>query len=142
MRVPDQSERLPWTCYISPQQALDCRTLLAQHGVQVYLHTVMSTHHRLLATDASMKAITLSSTLGLLTCQQQDPAEGGSPESTCVAVPLVPERPWECHNQDKHSALEHCQTPDRATICQPSEHSSWGFHIRSLLLYMSCKYKQ
>lgn len=78
----------------------------------------------------------------LLTCQHRDPAEGGFPESTCAPVPLAQEHPWECCIQGKHSALEHCQTPDHGTISPLSGRSSWGLHTHSLLVCMSCRFKK
>lgn len=75
----------------------------------------------------------------LLTGPHWDPAGGEFPESTFAADHLALEHPWECCMLDKHSAREHRQTPGHATTSQPSEHSSWGLHIHSLLLYKSCK---
>ena len=78
----------------------------------------------------------------LLTCQHWDPAEGGFPESTCAAVPLAQEHPWEWCIQGKHSVLEHCQTPDHGTISPLSGRSSWDLRTHSLLVCMSCKFKK
>lgn len=80
--------------------------------------------------------------MNLLTGQHWDPAGGEFPESTCAAGRLVLGHPWACCILDKHSAQEHHHSRWHATTSQPSEHSSWGWHTHSLLLYTFCTKEQ
>ena len=126
------------TAYTLCQPAEAVSTYL-QKGQDVHKKNHSTQKSGVASTGSQSCSAVMLSQREVLTGPHWDPAGGESPVSTFVAAHLALEHPWECCILDKRSAQERRQTPGHVTISQLSEHSSWGLHIHSLLLYMSCK---